>query len=82
MSHHNQGLREGGRGGTMTSGPMGFRVALMGLVDFRRPIEMTLRNQGVEDGRPFLFLRSHRNSEKMVTFFLVDLFFSEIASKS
>ena len=35
---------------------------------------MTLRNQHVEDRRPF-FLRSNQNSEKTVAFFLEDLFF-------
>ena len=55
-------------GGTMTRGPMDFRepMGFRGLISFRGPsrepmgfrgpIEMTLRNQHVEDQRPFLFL--------------------------
>ena len=49
-----QGLQEGGQEETMTPGP------IMGPVGFRGPrrgpIEMTLRNQNVEDRRPFFFL--------------------------
>ena len=55
-------------------GPVGFRKPCRGPKDFRGPIEMTLRNQHVEDERRF-FLRSHQNLEKTVAFFLEDLFF-------
>ena len=59
-----QGLRERGAwGGTMTSGPMGFRGPIRGLslgpIGFRGrsrgPIEMTLRNQYAKDRRPFFY---------------------------
>ena len=50
----------------MTPGPMGF----MGPVGFRGLIEVTLRNQNVEDRRPFFFLKSHQNPDKTVAFFL------------
>ena len=39
----------------MTPGPMNFRGPFMGPVGFRGPIEMTLRNQDVEDGRRLFF---------------------------
>ena len=49
----------GGQRGTMTPGPMDFRGPIMGPVGFRGPsrgpIEMTLRNQYVEDRRTFSF---------------------------
>ena len=68
----NRAYERGGQGGTMTPGPMDFRGPIMG------PIEMTLRNQHVEDQRPFFvsfFWRSHENPEKTVAFFLEELFF-------
>ena len=49
----------GGRGGTMTPGPMGFRGLIMEPVGFRGPgrgpIEMTQRNQYVEGRRSSSF---------------------------
>ena len=57
-------------------GPVGFKGPSRGLMGFRGPIEMTLRNQYVEDRRPFfLFWRSHHNPNKTVAFFREDLFF-------
>ena len=56
----------------MTPGPMNFRGIIMGPVSFRGPssgpIEMTLRNQYMEDRRPFLFWRSHQNPDKTVAY--------------
>ena len=56
-----QGLREGGGGREDNDPgaycfrrPMGFRGASRGPMGFRGPIEMTLRNQLVEDRQPFL----------------------------
>ena len=51
----------GRQGGTMTPGTMdfgrlvGFGGPIIGPVGFRGPIEMTLRNQYVDDRRPFSF---------------------------
>ena len=70
----------------MTPGPMDFRGPIMrpvgfkgpsrGLMGFRGPIEMTLRNQYVEDQSSFfLFWRSHHNPDKTVAFFREDFFF-------
>ena len=66
----------------MTPGPMGFRGAHHGAMGFKVAIEMTLRNQYVEDRKSFFFCwRSHQNPEKTVAFCVEDLFF-EITSKS
>ena len=46
-------------------GPIGFR----GHMGFRGPIEMTLRNQYVEDQRTFFFWRLHQNPDKTVAIF-------------
>ena len=38
---------------------------------------MAMRNQYVEERRPFFFLRSHQNPEKTLAFFLEDIFFGD-----
>ena len=61
----------------MTPGPMDFRGPIMGPVGFRGPSRMTLRNQYVQDRRPFFLWRSHENPEKTAAFFLEDIFFED-----
>ena len=63
-----QGLPEGGSGGTMTPGPMGFRGQREGPLGFIGPVE-------IKDRRPFFFGRSLENPEKIVLFRREDLFF-------
>ena len=66
--NHDQGRREGGgQGGTMTPGPM----------DFRKPIEMTLRNQHMKPDDLFFFFwwSSHLISTGKTVRILVKTFF-------
>ena len=68
-----------GVGGTMILGLMDFRGPTMGPVGFRGPskgpIEMTQRNQYVEDRRPFFCFGDHIKIRKKLWHFSVKTFF-------
>ena len=57
--------------GGPTKGPVGFRRPSKEPMSFRGPIKMTLRNEYVEDRRPFFFCRSHQNPNKTCGIFPV-----------